>query len=60
MCAWACEGCGCGLVLSYAPPRFLMVSGDYIFKELKKRFFALIQLSQYKFVLTTYSAGEGV
>ena len=50
-----------GVVYRYhapSPPlRFLTVSGDYMFKELKRRFFALIQLSQYKFILTTYSAG---
>ncbi|XP_064386073.1 calcium-dependent secretion activator 2-like isoform X3 [Halichondria panicea] len=39
---------------------FLTVSGDYMFKELKRRFFALIQLSQYKFILTTYSAGANL
>ena len=30
-----------------------------MFKQLKKRFFALIQLSQYKFILTTYLPGHG-
>lgn len=29
-----------------------------MFKQLKKRFFALIQLSQYKFILTTYLPGH--
>ena len=34
--------------------RYLVAVGDSVFKQRKKRFFALIQLSQYKFLFCSY------
>ena len=33
---------------------YLNSSGDFMFKQQKRRFFALMQLSQYKFLLCAY------
>ena len=34
--------------------RYLTASGDHMFKQRKRRFFALIQLDQYQFLLSTF------
>ena len=41
-------------LLLLPPPSYLTASGDHIFKQRRRRFFALIQLDQYQFLLSTF------